>query len=163
MAERISTTVIKKDMYCPKCRAWHTRAIPEELGIVIGDSQASNLHVGQDRKKVDDQHHFDYYILPGCKLDELCAGLAYFYAHAESALKVCIVGGYNNYLRKYSRQEMIDAFGRFKQLLEEWDCMNRPRNSSNVVVSTLIMCPAMVMMRGEPIDRSKEFYNEEGM
>ena len=82
---------------------WHTRAIPEQLGVIVGDSQCSNLNLGEDGKPKDDLHHSDYYVRPGPKLDELNAGLCFFYAHTESSLRVCIVGVYNNYLRGQSR------------------------------------------------------------
>ena len=38
----------------------------------------------------------------------------------------------------------------------------RPRGSSTVVVATMIMAPAMILRKGEPLDRSKEFFNSEG-
>ena len=163
MARRTSTSDINSNMYCSSCKAYHTRAIPEQLGIIIGDSQCSNLNLGADGRQKADNHHVDHYIRPGHNLDQLNAGLAYFYSHVESSLRVCVVGGYINFLRGQTRQEIIDAFGRFKQLLEEMDALHgRPFNSSNIVCSTLIMAPALVMRLGDKLDRSKEHFNEEG-
>ena len=163
MAERINTGDIKKQMYCQSCQTWHSRALPEELAIIVGDSQAAELNVGHDGRKVGDEYHVDHYILPGRELDELCAGVMYFYAHVECSLKVVIAAGYNNYLHNQSRKEIMEAFSRFHQLLEELDHMHRrPRGSSTAVVATMIMCPAMVLRRGEPLDRSKEYFNSEG-
>ena len=163
MAERISTSSSTKDMYCSPCRAYHTRALPAEIGIICGDSQASGLHCGADGKTVVDDYHIEYYIAPGRTVDELCAGVCFMYAHAESSLKICLVAGYNDYIRGHSRKEIIDAIARFKQMTEELDAMHgRPPNSSNVVCSTLILCPALVMMSGLPIDRSMDCYNKEG-
>ena len=163
MAERISTSNSSRDMYCTPCRSYHTRALPAEIGIICGDSQASGLHCGADGKTVVDDYHLEYYIAPGRTVDELCAGVCYMYAHAESSLKICLVAGYNDYIRGYSRKDMIDSFARFKQMTDELDAMHgRPVNSSNVVCSTMILCPALVMMSGLPIDRSMDCYNKEG-
>ena len=163
MAERISTSSNKKQMYCESCQVWHSRALPETLAIIVGDSQAADLNVGHDGRKVGDEYHVDHLIFPGWKLDALNAAVMFFYAHVECSLKVVLVAGYNNFLKNESRNEIMDAFKRFHQLMDELDQMHRrPRGSSTVVVATMIMAPAMILRKGEPLDRSKEFFNSEG-
>ena len=38
--------------------------MPDQLGLVVGDSQASNLHIGEDGKPEADLEHVDYYVRP---------------------------------------------------------------------------------------------------
>ena len=113
MQTRISTSCMSRDMFCSSCSCYHTRALPEEIALVVGNSQLRNIHINKVGKGTPDNENIDYLSYPGEKLDGLAALTCYYYMHVESSLKILLVGGYNDILRGRSRSGIMESLETF--------------------------------------------------
>ena len=164
MEARLSSKRTDGNFHCAGCDTYHTTDLPDgEIPLVVGDSQLRDIHINELGRRSADEEHLEYLVLPGTRLDGLASLTCYYYSHVKQALKIVMVGGYNDVLHGRSRGAFMESLETFRQLLAELDSFHgRPTNSSKIVVSTLMLAPAILLMNGDEIVRRNEFLTKEG-
>ena len=113
MEARISSKRTDGNFFCVGCDKYHTTNLPDEIPLVVGDSQLRDIHINETGRRSADEKHLEYLVRPGTRLDGLASLTCYFYSHVKSALKIILVGGYNDVLRGRTRGAFMESLETF--------------------------------------------------
>ena len=110
---------------CPSCKAPHLPYPGERVKVVISDSTlheffaASPPHGGQQYP--GDLIHVDYITIPGATINTLrnAFRLDYVEKFLGMPLDVCLVAGYNDLVRRHSREQIRHDLREFSSMVIE--------------------------------------------
>ena len=161
---RLGSSDKKGVMWCRTCAAYHTRSHPKEVLILLSDSQLNGVHwPSKIRSTLKDSVHIEYLCRSGRSIPELTSSLVEFYAHVQEPLKVCVHAGYNDIMAGRTTDEVLSSLWNLKWVLNELDaCHRRPRDSSQIVFSTLVNAPKLYLRLGEQVDKTNPSFTKEG-
>ena len=130
--------------FCPSCKSSHLPYPKERTKIVISDSTLHNFFAPPTPTTRDyegDTLHTDYVTIPGAQLETLFHAFKLEYASHPRPMDIFIVGGYNDLVRKNSREYIMWHIKEFvRYVLELQNC---PGSRNTIAVGTFMYPPQL--------------------
>ena len=137
----------KTDPYlCPSCKAPHVPYPGDRVKIVVSDSTLHEFYAASPPPGVKqypgDKIHVDYITIPGADIRTLMNAfrLDYVERFLGMPLDVCLVAGYNDLVRRYSREQIKHDLREFSAMVIE---AQSGLDINTFAVSTLMYPPQL--------------------
>ena len=133
---------------CPSCKSCHLPYPEPRIKVIVSDSTLHQFFAPPDylasKQYEGDVMHVDYITIPGASIDTLSRAfrLDYIDKNHPKPLDVVLVAGYNDIIKGQTKQNIMNSFLKFTDLVKSAGS-SLYQESNTVVVSDLMYAPQL--------------------
>ena len=135
---------------CPSCKSHHQPYPNSRIKVVVSDSTLHEFFAPRNNmcgapQYPGDTQHVDYVTIPGATIETLTHAfrLDYLDKVHHKPLDVVLVGGYNEFIKGLTRDQINYKFPQFCDLVKLIGIRHNPDNPNTVAVATLMYPPQL--------------------